>query len=211
MSEIQENTFDSYNCKRGVSERTLKIVKNFPFGEKRVLVFMGLTGSGKTHLTEALYRHVLAEEKKRIYDRYENWEAHNKWDKEKKRIVYVPCELIGDIYFGAKFPNLKSELVEDYDFNEMLKASYLFIDDLGHKSPDQKNYETLALKLLLDRLDSTNIKVVVNTNLDEYEVDARYGSRISSRLALKKNSKDKIAKNCELITCRCIDNRRRYD
>ena len=146
----------------GTSARTL-MQKNLNYCKKyaaefqpgaRSLLFSGATGLGKTFLSACIARQVA-----------EN--GHS--------VVYATAGKLFSDYEAVKFEREEAERLRDYR-----DCDLLIIDDLGTEMTTEfvkaALYEVVNSRLL-DRK-----ATVISTNLNEQDLEARYGGQIASRL-----------------------------
>ena len=153
---------DRYDPGYGTSARTL-MHKNLSFCKKyaqefrpeaKSLLFSGATGLGKTFLSACIARQVA-----------EN--GHS--------VAYVTAGKLFADCAAVKFERAEEEILRDYRDCELL-----IIDDLGTEMTTQfvvaALYEIVNSRLLSRRA------TLISTNLNENDLEARYGGQISSRL-----------------------------
>ena len=122
---------------------------------KSCLLLRGTLGSGKTTILEALYS---------LYHRF----CRNVWK----------CKAL-DVYeqYQAKIDKAGS------CYDELKKADFLFLDDLGIESAQFRNYgidHAPLPELIYNRYDK-QLPTVISTNLSENLLVNRYGGRVQDR------------------------------
>ena len=146
----------------GTSARTL-MQKNLNYCKKyaaefqpggRSLLFSGATGLGKTFLSACIARQVS-----------EN--GHS--------VVYATAGKLFAHYEAVKFERAEPESLRDYRDCELL-----IIDDLGTEMTTQ--FVTAALYEIVNTRLLERKATVISTNLNEQDLEARYGGQIASRL-----------------------------
>ena len=153
---------DRFYPELGSSARTL-MQKNLNYCKKyalefqpgaRSLLFSGATGLGKTFLSACIARQVA-----------EN--GHS--------VVYATAGKLFSDYEAVKFERVEPESLRDYRDCELL-----IVDDLGTEMTTEfvkaALYEVVNSRLLERKA------TVISTNLNEQDLEARYGGQIASRL-----------------------------
>ena len=153
---------DRFYPNYGTTARTL-MQKNLNFCRKyaaefqpgaRSLLFSGATGLGKTFLSACVARQVAEG-------------GHS--------VVYVTAGKLFADYEAVKFERAEAEILRDYR-----DCDLLIIDDLGTEMTTEfvkaALYEVVNTRLLGQKTS------LISTNLDENNLEARYGGRIASRL-----------------------------
>lgn len=153
---------DRFYPNYGTTARTL-MQKNLNFCRKyaaefqpgaRSLLFSGATGLGKTFLSACVARQVAEG-------------GHS--------VVYVTAGKLFADYEAVKFERAEAEILRDYR-----DCDLLIIDDLGTEMTTEfvkaALYEVVNTRLLGQKTS------LISTNLDENNLEARYGGQIASRL-----------------------------
>ena len=153
---------DRFYPNYGTTARTL-MQKNLNFCRKyaaefqpgaRSLLFSGATGLGKTFLSACVARQVAEG-------------GHS--------VVYVTAGKLFADYEALKFERAAAEILRDYR-----DCDLLIIDDLGTEMTTEfvkaALYEVVNTRLLGQKTS------LISTNLDENNLEARYGGQIASRL-----------------------------
>ncbi|MBO4212421.1 MAG: ATP-binding protein [Oscillospiraceae bacterium] len=146
----------------GTSARTL-MQKNLSFCRKYAqefrpgaasLLFSGATGLGKTFLSACIARYVTQS-------------GHG--------VVYATAGKLFADFEAVKFERADPELLQDYRGCELL-----IIDDLGTEMTTQ--FVTAALYDVVNSRILEQKSTIISTNLNENDLEARYGGQIASRL-----------------------------
>ena len=146
----------------GTSARTL-MQKNLNYCKKyaaefqpgaKSLLFSGATGLGKTFLSACIARQVAEG-------------GHS--------VVYATAGKLFSDYEAVKFERAEAESLRDYRDCELL-----IIDDLGTEMITQ--FVTAALYEVVNSRLLERKATVISTNLNEQNLEARYGGQIASRL-----------------------------
>ncbi len=120
----------------------------------RSLLFSGATGLGKTFLSACMARQVAEG-------------SHS--------VVYVTAGKLFSDYEAVKFERAEADILRDYR-----DCDLLIIDDLGTEMTTEfvkaALYEIVNTRLLERR------STLISTNLNENDLEARYGGQIASRL-----------------------------
>ena len=146
----------------GSSARTL-MQKNLNYCKKyaqefqpgaRSLLFSGATGLGKTFLSACIARQVAEQ-------------GHS--------VVYATAGKLFADYEAVKFERAEPDSLRDYR-----DCDLLIIDDLGTEMTTQ--FVTAALYEIVNSRLLERKATVISTNLNEQDLEARYGGQIASRL-----------------------------
>lgn len=127
------------------------------------IVFSGSTGTGKTCLASAVARNAV-----------ENG----------KSCVYLSAFEFNNEMLAAHTSPISERI---YRLHDVLTADLLVIDDLGVE-PMYKNVTREYLLLVLEERTRKGLCTLITTNLDEQNIQAKYGDRIFSRLSDKRLS-----------------------
>lgn len=153
---------DRFYPEYGTSARTL-MQRNLNFCRKFAqdfhpdsmsLLFSGATGLGKTFLSACIARQVT-----------EN--GHS--------VVYAIAGKLFADFETVKFERADPELLQDY-----YKCDLLIIDDLGTEMTTQ--FVTAALYEIVNSRLLEQKSTIISTNLNENDLESRYGGQIASRL-----------------------------
>lgn len=146
---------DCYSLMRNVYNTCVKYANNFGKDSPSML-FLGRTGLGKTHLSLAIAREVLAKGYDVIYDSVIN--------------------LLGQVekeHFGRERPEVDTLAL-------LLQVELLIMDDLGTEFDTPFNVSTVY-NIINTRL-NRGLPTIISTNLDFQGIRSRYEERIVSRL-----------------------------
>ena len=168
MAGVREQNFATFDLNRIPEEngqrRQLKAIRracedyadSFPDTRFQNLVLTGAGGLGKTFLLNCIYERVISR-------------GHS--------AVRVSSFRMFEAMRKQHFASSNAEL----DFEEMIAAPLLLIDDLGSE-PMMRNITVEYLFTLLNERMSAHKHTVITTNLDKDQVKAYYGGRVFSRL-----------------------------
>ena len=141
-------------------ERIVKTAKdyadNFSTGNKN-LVFLGTTGTGKTHISTAIAADVI----KQGYD-----------------VVYDTAQNIFSDFEFDRFKNGYGR--EESRCDKYMECDLLIIDDLGTEFSSQ--FTLSCLYNLINTRQNRGLGTIISTNLDADDLSERYEARIYSRL-----------------------------
>ena len=167
---ISEQSFDNFDlsyyeegAERDRMATNLALARQYAgnFSKKRSnLLFVGTTGTGKTHLSTAIAREVIHMGYDVIYDSIHNVVSDFETDKFKSG--YAPSEQRSEKY---------------------LECDLLIIDDLGTEFSNQ--FTTSCIYNLLNTRHNHGKATIISTNLSPEELSAKYEGRIYSRLVGK--------------------------
>lgn len=129
---------------------------NFGHGGKNLL-FIGKTGTGKTHLSTAIAKKVIEKGFEVLYDSAQN--IVTAYEDDRFKSGYGPYEPKGTKY---------------------IECDLLIIDDLGTEFVNQ--FTVSCLYNLLNTRQNKNLSTVISTNLTAEELARKYEDRIYSRL-----------------------------
>ena len=129
----------------------------------RTLLFIGKTGTGKTHLSTAIAKALIEKGYEVLYDSAQNIVADFEYDRFKSG--YGPYEPKGDKY---------------------LECDLLILDDLGTEFVNQFTHS--CLYNIINTRQNKGLSTIISTNLSSKEITTKYDDRIYSRL-MGKDSK----------------------
>lgn len=161
FSKVKYDIFDN-DIKKDVQnlyEKMQEYSSALKDSNKKIIIFSGNTGVGKTYLAEMMVKNAIEHGYFTIYTT--SIKLNNEFLK----------------YYLAKLED-KEEILDSY-----LNADLLVIDDFGTEPILNNVTETYFYMLLNDRL-SKNLSTVITTNFNDLEeIRDHYGDRIFSRLA----------------------------
>ena len=140
-------------------ERNLVICRDYATGfslSSGNLLFFGRTGLGKTHLCTAIARTVI----ERGFD--------------------VRYESAPNLFADFEYDRFKSGHGEEARADKYMEADLLILDDLGTEPTTQ--FTVSCLYNIINTRENNGRPTIINTNLGEADLEARYGDRITSRL-----------------------------
>ena len=128
------------------------------------IVFTGGTGTGKTCLASAVARNAV---------------EHGK-----------SCKYLSAFEFNNEMLSAHTSPIAERmgRLHDILTADLVVIDDLGVE-PIYKNVTVEYLLLVLEERTRAGLCTLITTNLDDGEINTKYGDRICSRLLDKKHSR----------------------
>ncbi len=126
-------------------------------GDKKTLVLLGKTGTGKTHISTAIAKRVIEQGFEVLYDSSQNIVSAFETDRFKSG--YGPYEPKGDKY---------------------LECDLLIIDDLGTEFINQ--FTVSCLYNLLNTRQNKGLSTIISTNFTYKELLNKYEDRIFSRI-----------------------------
>lgn len=138
----------------------LEAAKSFAknFKEKPAnMLFVGKTGTGKTHLSTAIAREVIKSGFDVIYDTTQNIISDFETDRFKN--AYSQAEPLSDKY---------------------MECDLLIMDDLGTEFATP--FTISCIYNLINTRQNRGLSTIISTNLDQKELSSRYEDRICSRL-----------------------------
>ncbi len=163
---IEKQSFENFSLShydseaKPLMEKNLAAAKdfaeNFGKGEKNLLL-IGPTGTGKTHLSTAIAKHLIERGVEVLYDSAQN--IFNAFEKDKFKSGYGPYEPE-----GTKF----------------MECDLLIIDDLGTEFISQ--FTVSCLYNLLNTRINKGLATIISTNLSPSELSEKYEDRIYSRI-----------------------------
>ena len=138
--------------------------KQIPNNPLKNLVFSGSTGTGKTCLASAVARNAV---------------EHGK-----------SCKYMSAFEFHSEMVDVHTSPITERanKLHDILTADLVVIDDLGVE-PYFKNITVEYLLLVLEERTRAGFCTLITTNLDDGDLQTKYGDRICSRLLDKKHSR----------------------
>lgn len=165
---IEKQSFDNFEL--GIYEKDERIYKrmknNLEVAKRFVenfrtepgnLLFVGKTGTGKTHLSTAIAREIIKSGFDVIYDTTQNIMSDFETDRFKN--AYSQAEPLAEKY---------------------LKCDLLIMDDLGTEFATP--FTVSCIYNLINTRQNRGLSTIISTNLDQQELLSRYEDRIYSRL-----------------------------
>ena len=155
--DFYKNNKDNYARMKNNLTDAKKFAEDFGKGVK-TLVFIGSTGTGKTHLSTAIAKTVIEKGYEVLYDSAQNIVAAFEADRFKSGYGR-PYEPKADKY---------------------LECDLLILDDLGTEFVNQ--FTVSCLYNLINTRQNKGLSTLISTNLDYNELTSKYQDRIFSRL-----------------------------
>lgn len=146
---------EDYFTMQKIFNYTKEYAENFTLNSDNILM-TGDTGLGKTHLSLAIANVVLQKGYSVLYDSVINI----LWNIEREHFSY---ERSSDI------------------LNAVLDADLLILDDLGTEQ-ETKFYNSMIYNIINTRI-VRNKPTIISTNMSYKDISARYGGKVSSRVA----------------------------
>ena len=141
-------------------ERIVKTAKdyadNFSTGNKN-LVFLGTTGTGKTHISTSIAREVI----------------HQGYD-----VLYDSIQNILTVFENDRFHSSYGQREPEGD--KFLECDLLIIDDLGTEFVNQ--FSIVTLYNIINTRSNKGLSTIISTNLSASDLRAKYDDRIVSRI-----------------------------
>ena len=165
-SLIERQSFDNFNLSRYEGEERRRMEYNLnaardfaeTFMQKpKTLLFMGKTGTGKTHISTAIAKCAIEKYHEVLYDSTQN--VVSAFETDKFKSGYGPFEPKGDKY---------------------LECDLLILDDLGAEFASQ--FTVSCIYNLINTRQNKGLSTIISTNLSYEELKSRYEDRIFSRL-----------------------------
>ena len=165
---IEKQSFENFDLERyrydeeiykkamGNFEGAKNFAENFP-ATPSVLLFLGKTGTGKTHLSTAIAKTVIEKGYEVLYDSAQN--IVSAFESDRFKSGYGPYEPKGDKY---------------------LECELLILDDLGTEFVNQ--FTLSCLYNLINTRQNKGLATIISTNLSATELRDKYEDRIYSRI-----------------------------
>ena len=171
---IEKQSFENFDIERykfseeayQKMKRNLEEIKAFIDNFEnapQTFLFVGKTGTGKTHLSTAIAKTLIEKGYEVLYDSSQNIVAAFEHDRFKSG--YGPCDSKGEKY---------------------LECDLLILDDLGTEFVNQ--FTLSCLYNLINTRQNKGLSTIISTNLAPKELTTKYEDRIYSRL-MGKDSK----------------------
>ncbi|MBE6645078.1 MAG: hypothetical protein E7612_06860 [Ruminococcaceae bacterium] len=145
-----------YSRAKNNLEEAKKFAANFPAAAS-TLLFIGKTGTGKTHLSTAIAKALIERGFEVLYDSAQN--IVSAFEADRFKSGYGPYEPKGDKY---------------------LECEFLIIDDLGTEFVNQ--FTLSCLYNLINTRQNKGLATLISTNLSATELLGKYEDRIYSRI-----------------------------
>ncbi len=165
---LEKQSFDNFslNYYEGDAKKTMeynvselkKYVSNFDKSSPS-LMFMGNTGLGKTHLSTAVARGIID----RGFD-----------------VQYITSQNLIASFSRERFGHSYGDVSAEAETSRFFSCELLVIDDFGTEECNQ--FSVSVFYNLINSRINLGKPIIVNTNLSEREIRARYADRITSRL-----------------------------
>lgn len=153
---LYKDNEENYTRMKNNLEDAKCFAENFGKGTK-TLMFMGSTGTGKTHLSTAIARVVIEKGYEVLYDSAQN--IVSAFEADRFKSGYGPYEPKADKYF---------------------ECDLLIMDDLGTEFVNQ--FTVSCLYNLINTRQNKGLSTLISTNLDYADLTEKYQDRIFSRL-----------------------------
>ena len=147
---------DNYQRMKNNLAEAKEFVKNFGSVPKTML-FIGSTGTGKTHLSTAIAKALIEKGCEVLYDSSQN--IVSAFEKDRFKSGYGPYEPLGDKY---------------------LECELLILDDLGTEFINQ--FTVSCLYNLINTRQNKGLATIISTNLSATDLTKKYEDRIYSRI-----------------------------
>ncbi|MBO7304521.1 MAG: ATP-binding protein [Clostridia bacterium] len=165
---IEKQSFDNFELSRYAADKksyelmkeNLEIAKEFaknPGSPYSTLLFIGDTGTGKTHLSTAIAKAVIERGLEVVYDSVQN--IISDFEADRFKSGYGPYEPRADKY---------------------LECDLLIVDDLGTEFVNQ--FTVSCIYNLINTRQNKGLATLISTNLKPRELVSKYEDRIYSRL-----------------------------
>ena len=150
--------FDNFQVTRE-NQKAFSAAKLFMDSDNKVLVLLGSTGRGKTHLARAIQHELYLDGKKSVFGTADQW---HDWF-----VSTMPTRDARDFEAETKLLNARSR-----------DCLLIVIDDLTEASAKSQFFCDKFQEIL----DTTEGKILITTNLDKPKLIEKFGDRIGSRL-----------------------------
>ena len=152
-----------YARMKSIFEYSKKFASGFREGEGQTLLFIGKTGTGKTHISSAIAKQVIERGFSVIYDSSTN--------------IFRAFE--EDQFGKDRFRYSRDESHEPHA-EKYMTADLLIIDDLGTEFITQ--FTVSCLYNLINTRQNKGLSTIVSTNFSPEEISRKYEDRLYSRL-----------------------------
>ena len=165
---IEKQSFENFDLSRYIDDADAykKMKDNFAYSKKyaenfdkspTTMLFIGSTGTGKTHLSTAIAKSVIEKGYEVLYDSAQNIISAFENDRFRNG-------------FGHREP----------EGTKYLECDLLILDDLGTEFLNQ--FTVSCLYNLINTRQNKGLHTIISTNLSPSEITARYEDRIYSRI-----------------------------
>ena len=155
--DIYRSSEENYKRMRSIFIKAKNYVDDFGNGSPKTLLFIGKTGTGKTHISTSIAKALIEKGVEVIYESSQN--IINAFEHDKFKSGYGPTESQGDKY---------------------IECELLIIDDLGAEFVNQ--FTISCLYNLINTRQNKGLATIISTNLESNELRTNYEGRIHSRL-----------------------------
>lgn len=160
---FQDATIDSFqappgdNARSAIKHTALAYAETVSLEDPEGLILKGTVGCGKTHIAVGILKEVIRRGYTGYYTGFMNL-----------------LNMIRNSYH-PDFPLREEEVLQP-----LAEADFLVLDDMGAETP--KDFVTDRLYLIVNRRYEARKPMLITTNLDDAELEARVGARTYSRL-----------------------------
>lgn len=158
FDNFELNIYDDKDRKR--MEHNLDVAKNYVQNFTRGggnLLFIGTTGTGKTHLSSAIAKDIIHQGFGVVYDSAQN--IISDFESDRFKSGYGPHDNVSDKY---------------------MECDLLIIDDLGTEFTNQ--FTASCLYNIINTRQNKGLSTIISTNLSAKELAGKYEGRIYSRI-----------------------------
>lgn len=170
-TDFRSKTLATFQATNADLEKAVKLVSVWNPSDESGFLFMGPSGSGKSHLLLSVLNRVVTEFAEQEFEEKEknknNLDLH--YISGRRRTVYATA--------AQFFAKVRSEM--DWRFEDVI-TNYLFLDDLGAENTTDWGREVLFR--LFDHCVSNKVTVFITTNLTMNEMREKLHERIVSRI-----------------------------
>jgi len=142
-------------------EKCRKWAEEYPYAEKRDMVFSGKSGLGKTYMLHAIARRLL------------------------ERGINVLIVSAYTFLLAAKKASFGRAEDSDQELRSLIEADVLMLDDVGTE-PVVEGVTIVHLFNLINERQLAGRSTIISTNLNEKELQERYTERVASRMLDKR-------------------------
>lgn len=171
--DYRSKTLESFVTDSADASKSVRLAKAWQLSDDSGLLFMGPSGSGKSHLLMGLLNRIVEEISNQEFE-----EIEARKDDDDFNIRYISGKR-NVVYFTAAqfFNKLRADM--SWQFEESISKVF-FLDDLGAENTTDWGREILFR--LFDYCASNKITVFISTNLNMNEMKERLHERIVSRI-----------------------------